>query len=75
MSEIQILANPELVKYLVGGCGGLIVIINALIGYIFSLIKKDIEKIKDRQRADHDRLDKLFSEHKIFHKTETGINS
>ena len=75
MSEIQNIADAAFVKLLiiiVGGCVGLI---NLLGFFILGRIKKTTDKLWSRFNRDHERLDILEAEHKVFHKEETGINS
>lgn len=67
MSEIQSVTDIGTIKYIVGGFSFFISVINALIIYIFSLVKKDIDAIKKTQKEDHDILHKINAEHGIFH--------
>ena len=78
MSEIQSVANFELIKYFTTGYVLLVSLINALMIYIFRNVKKDIEELKKEQQKDieelkkeqqkdHDRLNGLFAEHNIYH--------
>lgn len=63
MSEIQSFNDANIIKYLVSIVGGLVVIINALIGYIMAGMKKSIDRLTEKFERDHDRLTALESEH------------
>lgn len=64
MSEIQSIANPDIIKWVFGSLFGSTYF---LIVYIFRNFKKDFEKLKNRSDLDHDRLDKLETEHNMHH--------
>jgi hypothetical protein len=70
MSEIQVVPDYYWFRWIVVG---LIGVVSSLGIYIFRAIKKDIEENKKAQIKDHERLNTLEAEHKVFHKDETGI--
>jgi hypothetical protein len=67
MQEIQIVADINIVKYIVLGISGLVGIINVLAGIILRDMKKSITDIKKMQREDHDLLMMINTEHDIYH--------
>lgn len=73
MPEIQSLISAGVFKYMFSACAGFVAVISAMTVHIFRLLKKDVEEIKNMQKLDHDRLDKLETEHKVFHKGKTGL--
>lgn len=74
MSEIQSIADATFVKLLVVVVGGCVGVINALGFLILKGIKKSINDLWSKFNRDHERLNILEAEHKVFHKSETGIN-
>ena len=75
MSEIQSIADPAFVKLLVVVVGGCVGLINVLGFFILTGFKKSIDDLWSKVNRDHERLNILEAEHKVFHKNETGINS
>ena len=67
MSQINNVANVELIKYGLYSIGVLSAVINALIIYIFQGFKKDHEKLKIRVYENHDRLGKVEVTCDIYH--------
>lgn len=64
MPEIHSLADVNIIKWIFGS---LIGVVNFLIIYIFRNFKKDFYKLRDKFEKDHDRLNKLETEHEIYH--------
>ncbi len=71
MSEIQVFADPNWVRWIIAG---LVSAVSALIIYIWRSMKKDIDEIKQavkenkiKQDTDHDRLDKVETKVNIYH--------
>ena len=75
MSEIQSIADATIVKLLIIIVGGCVGVVNALGFFILGRIKKTTDKLWSKFNRDHERLNILEAEHKVFHKNETGINS
>lgn len=63
MQEIQ---NAVDIKLLLSG-------ITVLLGFNIALIVYMAKKYIKRADEDHELLQKIVTEHKIFHKSETGI--
>ena len=70
MPQIQNVADPDFVKYLLSGIGFLIGLVNFLGFYILKGIKKTIDGLVKRQAKDHDLLQMVVTEHNIFHHGE-----
>ncbi len=66
MQQIITAQDVIIIKWFAGIIAFLVVVLNAIIGYWFKEIHK---MVKD----DHETLYTILSEHKIFHKKETGI--
>lgn len=64
MSEIQIFGDANFSQWVVTGLVGLVV---GLIGVLWRSLKKDVDKIKERQDLDHDRIEILETKHKMRH--------
>lgn len=75
MPEIQSATDATTIKFLIIVVGGCVGVINALGFFILSSFKKSIYDLWSKFNRDHERLHRLETEHKIFHKDETGINS
>ena len=67
MSEIQNFADATWFKYVITAGIGLVSCINALIYYIFSALKKDVDKMRTKVDLDHDRLNRIETAHDIYH--------
>lgn len=74
MSEIQSITDATFIKLLVVVVGGCVGLVNALGLLILKGIKKSISDLWSKVNQDHQRLNILETEHKVFHKSETGIN-
>ncbi len=59
-------ADVTIIKWLIGLVGFLVILVNSILGYFFAGIHKMMKK-------DHEMLQAIYSEHKVFHKDETGI--
>lgn len=75
MSETQNITDATTIKLLIIVIGGCVGVINALGFFILSSFRKSISDLWSKFNRDHRRLAELETEHKIFHKDETGINS
>ena len=70
MSEIQSVADPTVLKW---GVGVLVGSVNFLIIYIFRNFRKDFFVLRDRVDVINSKVDRLETEHKVFHRNETGL--
>jgi len=64
MSEIQIFADPNSVRWIIVG---LVSVVSALMIYIWRSMKKNIDRICEKQEKDHDRLDIIETKIDIYH--------
>lgn len=67
MQEIIHVQDIVVIKWLIGCVGFLVVLVNAVLGYWFREIYR---MVKD----DHEMLKAMHTEHKIFHKDDTGLS-
>ena len=67
MSEISSIADATFIKLLIIVVGGCVGIVNALGFFILNGIKKSINDLWSKFNKDHDRLNRLETEHNIFH--------
>jgi len=64
MSEVQIFTDINSVRWMLAG---LVSVITALIIYIWRSMKKNIDRICEKQEKDHDRLDIIETKIDIYH--------
>jgi len=64
MSEIQILTDTYWVRWIIVGLVGAV---SSLMIYIWRSMKKNIDRICDKQEKDHDRLDIIETKIDIYH--------
>ena len=67
MQEIVSTSDAFIIKWLIGCVGFLVVLLNAILGYWFREVYKMV-------KSDHEILQEIKAEHKIFHKEETGMD-
>ena len=63
MQEIITTTDALVIKWLIGCVGFLVLLLNTILGYWFREIYKMV-------KADHEILQTIKTEHKIFHKEE-----
>ena len=68
MSEITPVQDATVIKWLIGCVGFLVVLLNSILGYWFREVYRMVKE-------DHELLKSIATEHKVFHKDKTGINS
>ena len=66
MQEVITVTDAVIIKWLIGCVGFLVVFLNSILGYWF----KDIHRMV---KEDHELLRDMYTEHKMFHKDDTGL--
>ena len=68
MQEIVSTSDAYVIKWLIGCVGFLVLLLNGILGYWFREVYRMVKE-------DHELLQGIATEHKVFHKDETGINN
>ena len=67
MSEIISVQDIAVIKWLIGCVGFLVLTLNGILGYWFREVYRMVKE-------DHELLKSIATEHKVFHKSKTGIS-